>query len=239
MQTTLKKYSMLKALNIRTQKENQKLKFGHALLKLGMHERDSIIKQGAWGSYHATQNMNTHLVSDELAYFKKKACELELEVDRLNNMNRTFEKITEKKDTYGPTNYKQKKLDDESPENLLEAENLSIENREEYVDGLRSKTAQKKTKKMAAIEGLMKKDYAVKKSLFQWVEMCRGINHTGTDFIPSFMFLKWRILAKPRHQPVSKIHKDLDNQYINTRWAHQKSVLKAFSDNFAEIIDFQ
>jgi hypothetical protein len=81
---------------------------------------------------------------------------------------------------------------------------------------------------MAAIEGLMKKDYAVKKSLFQWVEMCRGINHTGTDFIPSFMFLKWRILAKPRQQPVNKIHKDLDNKYISSRWQQEKSRLKKY-----------
>ena len=169
--------------------------------------------------------MNTQLVADELGYFKKKACELELEVDRLNNLNRNFERHTEKKD---PHAHKNSDLNENLPEpGMILGENTSVENRESYVDGLRNQTVQKKTKKMQAIETFFKKDYVVKKSLFQWVEMCRGINHTGTDFTPSLMFLKWRILTKNKQQPVSKIHKDLDNKYISGRWQQEKSRLKS------------
>lgn len=230
VQIMLKKYAVLKILQMRTNKHNKSLTTENSQHKLSLNARHTIIGQSVFKGIDFSNNKNNvggssfdqaniKQVRDELTYYKKKACELELELQecKRNLVNLEKKEVVTLKPKYDKFLIKDQNSMVDYDDFINPKDNTSLE---------KSNAVKTKSKKINNIEKMFKNEFLLKRVIFQWIEVSRGINYGNSDFLPSYLFLKWRQCSKHKGVSVNAIHKDLDNQYLNKRWNDEKSVLK-------------
>lgn len=178
--------------------------------------------------------MDQQSIKEELLYFKKKACELEIELERKNRIEQQkTEKKENTKQIFGMGGFgafdQSNNINDNNKQGQTNEYDLDFDHykgHDFFCDkGNRNLTTTSEKNKKKALEKLFTREYKLKKYLFHWIEAARGLNHGNTKIIPYYYFLKWRLVSKGKVTKVSDIHKDLDNSFLDSRWNDHKNEL--------------